>query len=81
LKPAYEGVIAEPENVFFEVFQNPEKPGAFKFIENWNATPEWFLSVSYFQRLRIEAEVLTLQGSIEQGVLQAVLGGYRANVD
>ncbi|KAF2792044.1 hypothetical protein K505DRAFT_190547, partial [Melanomma pulvis-pyrius CBS 109.77] len=45
LKPAYEGVIAEPENTFFEVFQSPEEPGVLKFVENWNATKEWFMGV------------------------------------
>jgi len=46
LKPAYKAVIAEPENVFFEVFQNPENPGEFRFVENWNASVEWMLNVS-----------------------------------
>jgi hypothetical protein len=45
LKPAYDAVIAEPENVFFQVFQNPQNPGEFKFIENWNGSVEWFMSV------------------------------------
>jgi hypothetical protein len=45
LKPAYDAVIAEPENVFFQVFQNPQNPGEFKFIENWNGSLEWFMSV------------------------------------
>jgi quinol monooxygenase YgiN len=46
LKPAYDGVIAEKENVFFEVYHNPQKKGEFKFIENWNASVEWFMTVS-----------------------------------
>ncbi|KAF2707230.1 hypothetical protein K504DRAFT_535755 [Pleomassaria siparia CBS 279.74] len=45
LKPGYEGVIAEPENTYFEVFHNPENPGEFKFVENWNGTKEWFMNV------------------------------------
>jgi quinol monooxygenase YgiN len=46
LKPAYDAVIAEPECVFFEVFRSPEEPGIFKFVENWNATKEWLITVS-----------------------------------
>ncbi|KAH7138633.1 hypothetical protein B0J11DRAFT_20977 [Dendryphion nanum] len=45
LKPAYEGVLLEPENIFFEVYQDPANPGAFRFVENWNATPQWFQEV------------------------------------
>lgn len=46
LKPAYDGVIAEPECIFFEVYQSPDNPGVFKFVENWNCTTEWFMNVS-----------------------------------
>jgi hypothetical protein len=42
LKPCYDVVSAEPECIYFEVFQNPAVPGEFKFVENWNASPEWF---------------------------------------
>ena len=45
LRPAYEGVIAEPENIFFEVYQEQGKPGVFRFVENWNATAQWFQEV------------------------------------
>ncbi|KAF2820551.1 hypothetical protein CC86DRAFT_374248 [Ophiobolus disseminans] len=45
LKPAYLAVIAEPENVYFEVFQNPDNLGEFRFVEHWNASVEWFLTV------------------------------------
>ncbi|KAL5399866.1 hypothetical protein PMIN03_012601 [Paraphaeosphaeria minitans] len=45
LKPAYDGVIAEPECVFFQVFQSAETPGKIKFIENWDASLEWLTTV------------------------------------
>lgn len=45
LKPVYDLVSAEPECVFFEVFQNPAVPGEFKFVENWHATVEWVRDV------------------------------------
>jgi len=46
LKPAYDAVIAEPECTLFEVCQSPSEPGVFKFVENWNATKEWMMTVS-----------------------------------
>ncbi|KAF1851579.1 uncharacterized protein K460DRAFT_37521 [Cucurbitaria berberidis CBS 394.84] len=45
LKPCYDAVTAEPECVFFEVYQNPEVPGEFKFVENWHASKEWIKTV------------------------------------
>jgi hypothetical protein len=45
LKPAYDAVIAEPECVFFEVYQSPTTPGQIKFIENWDASVEWLMNV------------------------------------
>jgi hypothetical protein len=49
LKPCYDVVSAEPECIFFEVFQNPAAPGDFKFVETWNASPEWFQTVCQIQ--------------------------------
>ncbi|KAF2258431.1 hypothetical protein CC78DRAFT_549151 [Lojkania enalia] len=45
LKPAYDAVVAEPENVYFEVFRDPENGGVFKFVEHWNASMEWLVNV------------------------------------
>ncbi|KAJ4292673.1 hypothetical protein N0V90_009336 [Kalmusia sp. IMI 367209] len=45
LKPAYDVVTAEPECIFFEVFQMPDKPGVFKFVEDWNASMEWLVNL------------------------------------
>lgn len=47
LKPAYDAVIAEPECVFFEVYQSSSEPGVIKFVENWNASLEWLMDVSF----------------------------------
>lgn len=33
--PVYEKVTAEPECTFFEVYQSPENPGVFSWVENW----------------------------------------------
>jgi|TARA_R110002003_G_scaffold112_5_gene9581 quinol monooxygenase YgiN len=48
LKPAYDAVIAEPENVFFQILQHPQKPGVFRFIETWNMSVEKFMTVRLF---------------------------------
>lgn len=45
LKPAYDAVCAEQENIYFEVLQDPERPGRFKFVENWNCSKEWLMTV------------------------------------
>ncbi|KAH7080183.1 hypothetical protein BKA63DRAFT_562889 [Paraphoma chrysanthemicola] len=45
LKPVYEAVIAEPENVFFQVYQHPQQPGAFRFVENWDMSVEDFIKI------------------------------------
>lgn len=48
LKPAYDAVTAEPECVFFEVYQSAETPGLIKFVENWDASVEWLKTVSFY---------------------------------
>ncbi|KAF2496770.1 hypothetical protein BU16DRAFT_420983, partial [Lophium mytilinum] len=47
LKPCMDAVLAEKECVFFQVFQDPSKPGSFMFIENWNASLEWMKTVQF----------------------------------
>jgi hypothetical protein len=46
LKPAYDAVTAEPECIFFEVYTSASEPGVIKYVENWNASMEWLMSVS-----------------------------------
>jgi quinol monooxygenase YgiN len=41
-RPAWAAVAAEPECLLFDVFQDPEQPGRFRFVEVWNASREWF---------------------------------------
>lgn len=45
LKPVYEALVSEPNCTYFEVFHSLEEPGAFRFVENWDQTKEWFLEV------------------------------------
>jgi len=45
LKPFYDAVAAEPECIFIELYQAPDKPGVFKLVENWNASLEWMTTV------------------------------------
>jgi quinol monooxygenase YgiN len=46
MKPVFDAVTAEPECLFFEIYHNPEKPGEFKWVENWAQDAEWLMSVS-----------------------------------
>ncbi|KAF2801905.1 uncharacterized protein BDZ99DRAFT_429095, partial [Mytilinidion resinicola] len=40
--PQPESCAAEPECILFDVFQDPEHPGHFRFLEVWNASRKWF---------------------------------------
>ena len=46
LEPTFKNVLAEPLNIFCEVYQDEKKPGVFKFVENWNATLDHMMNVS-----------------------------------
>lgn len=43
--PVYEKTSAVPECLFFEVFEDPAVPGKIKWVVNWNASPEWVMTV------------------------------------
>ncbi|KAI0873127.1 hypothetical protein GGS24DRAFT_502124 [Hypoxylon argillaceum] len=43
-KPVFEKVIAEPECLFFEVYQCPDQPGQIIWVEDWSKSPDWFLN-------------------------------------
>ena len=45
LRPCLDAVIKEPECIFFEVYQDPEKSGRFKWVEDWTKDKDWFLQV------------------------------------
>src|SRR2546423_5908100 len=45
LRPCWEGCVSEKENLFFDVFQDPETPGLFRFVELWSEDKEWFYAV------------------------------------
>lgn len=44
-KECFDKVTAEPECTFFEVYQDPDQPGRFKWVENWSRDKEWFMTV------------------------------------
>ncbi len=43
----FDAVTAEPELVYFELFQDPDDSGHFNWVENWNASVEWIASVRH----------------------------------
>ncbi len=45
-KPVFDVVTAEPECLFFEIFQDAENPGRLKWVEDWSKDKEWFFKVS-----------------------------------
>ena len=62
LRPAWEAVIAEPENIFFDVFVDPSEPGKIRLFEIWTKDKEWFMSVQlqkeYYKPYREAVEPL-----------------------
>ena len=45
-RPVWKNCSEEPECLLFDVFQDPEVKGRFRFIEIWNESREWFEKVS-----------------------------------
>ncbi|KAI1343454.1 hypothetical protein F5Y15DRAFT_412242 [Xylariaceae sp. FL0016] len=41
-RPVWAACAAEPECLFFDVFEDPSQPGKLRLVEVWNATREWF---------------------------------------
>jgi quinol monooxygenase YgiN len=44
-RPVWAACAAEPECLFFDVFQDPETPGRFRFVGVWSEGREWFETV------------------------------------
>jgi quinol monooxygenase YgiN len=44
-RPVWAASATEPECLFFDVFQDPEVPGRFRFVEVWGKGREWFDTV------------------------------------
>ncbi|TGJ85489.1 hypothetical protein E0Z10_g3232 [Xylaria hypoxylon] len=42
-KPVFEKVVAEPECLFFEVYQSRYEEGKICWVEDWSMSPELFL--------------------------------------
>jgi len=54
-RPVWKNCSEEPECLLFDVFQDPEVKGRFRFIEIWNESREWFekeqMTKSYYGSL------------------------------
>ncbi|KAF2026163.1 hypothetical protein EK21DRAFT_74805 [Setomelanomma holmii] len=46
LKRAHTVVATLPEHVSFELYQHPNEPGTYKYIENWNASAAWIMKAA-----------------------------------
>ena len=51
--PVFKAVTSEPNCLYFEMFQDPDDPGHFTWVENWDATVEWLGTVSTSRVWRI----------------------------
>ncbi len=54
-RPVWAACANEPECLLFDVFQDPETPGRFRFVEVWSESREWFeqkqLTKPYYETL------------------------------
>jgi len=41
-RPVWKACSEEPECLLFDVFQHPDQPGRFRFVEVWSKGREWF---------------------------------------
>ncbi|KAF7533732.1 hypothetical protein G7054_g6818 [Neopestalotiopsis clavispora] len=41
-RPVWNACAAEPQCLFFDVWEDPENAGHFRFVEVWNESKEWF---------------------------------------
>ena len=53
-RPTFDKVSAEPECLYFEVFQSVEDPGTISWIENWSKSPDWFMKVGRFRAIPVK---------------------------
>ena len=45
LKISYDGVAAEPECIFYDLFVDEDDPGHLRIVEVWNASHDWMQKV------------------------------------
>jgi len=45
-RPVWKACSEEPECLLFDVFQDPDQSGRFRFVEVWSKGREWFEKVS-----------------------------------
>lgn len=53
-KPVFETTAATPECVYLEAFEDPAVPGKVTWVANWNASPQWVMTVT----LPVESQTL-----------------------
>ncbi|KAI1125431.1 hypothetical protein F5Y10DRAFT_268155 [Nemania abortiva] len=83
LEPTYKNVIAEPLNIFVEVYRDEQNPGVFKLVENWNAALEYLMSVQakkeYYNHYREHVEPLFIKPQ-ETEIFSRIPGNSWASV-
>jgi quinol monooxygenase YgiN len=64
-KPVWAACAAEPECLLFDVFQEPDDRGRFRFVEVWSKSREWFeqeqLTKSYYEGLWERSKLLWIE--------------------
>ncbi|KAL4862685.1 hypothetical protein BDV12DRAFT_202812 [Aspergillus spectabilis] len=85
-RPLWKYVAEEPECLLFDVFEDLDAPGRFRFVEVWNQSREWFETVglpgtrgvSYPATLVLTYKALATTYEV---ILPDSLGGISAAMD
>ncbi|CZR57841.1 uncharacterized protein PAC_07730 [Phialocephala subalpina] len=70
-RPVWKACSEEPECLFFDVFQDQEVPGRFRFVEVWSKGREWF------EKVRFERQGVTGGGRADEGQEQLTKPYYK----
>ncbi|KAL2799764.1 hypothetical protein BJX66DRAFT_292582 [Aspergillus keveii] len=64
-RPLWRHCAEEPECLLFDVFQDLDEPGRFRFVEVWNQSREWFekhqMTKSYYSILWEQSKPLWVE--------------------
>jgi hypothetical protein len=76
----FDKVVSEPECVFFELYQSPEDPGTFSWVENWSVKQCNFLQFYWHPRRLTDSEQELHSGMVHGSMSRHLLSPARDNV-
>lgn len=64
LKISYDGVAAEPECIFYDLFVDKDDPGHLRIVEVWNASHDWMQNVRQLRKCQTCQALTSLRFSL-----------------